>query len=92
MLKDKKTSHTFPGLTDLDESVLFLTRPYAVIASICWILSLFCIINTRNDALSFVFVISFITFLIDSVFLITLYFKAKRIRRKTKDEEQELPY
>jgi hypothetical protein len=91
MFKNKKTPHTAPGLTDLDESVLFLTRPYAVITLICWILSLFCIINTRNDIKSFPFAICVITFLIDSFFLIILYFKAKNVRRKTKDGEQELP-
>lgn len=85
--KKKKTLYSSLGLTDLDESVLFLTRPYAMITLVCWVLSLYCIIYTRNDSQSSSFVLSVITFVINNIFLIILYFKAKRIRSKAKDDE-----
>ncbi|MDF2542433.1 MAG: hypothetical protein K0S47_2151 [Herbinix sp.] len=70
------------GLSDVDESVLFFTRPYAIITLVCGVLSLFCMIYLRNDTQSASFVLSALTFILDFIFLIFLYLKAKRVRKK----------
>ena len=74
------------GLTDLDETILFLTRPYVKITAVCWFLSLFCIISTVNDMNSSAFVLGVTSFLIDSIFFLVLCYRAKWIRRKKKTE------
>ncbi len=84
MFKNRKPLQR--GLTEVDETVLFLTRPYVMITLVCWVLSLYCIINTGNDHQSLSFILSSITLIIDSLFLVILIFRAKRIRRKTKEE------
>lgn len=80
----KKTLHR--GLTDLDESILFLTQPYIKIALVCLLLSLYCMLNTRGDFHSLSFVLSVITFIINSILIVILYFKAKGIRSKGKEK------
>lgn len=84
MFKNRKPLQR--GLTEVDETVLFLTRPYVMITLVCWVLSLYCIINTGIDHQSLSFILSSITLIIDSLFLVILIFRAKRIRRKTKEE------
>ncbi len=74
------------SLTDFDETVLFLTRPYIKITVVCWFLSLFCIIGTVNDMNSSAFVLGVTSFLIDSIFFLVLCYRAKWIRRKKKTE------
>lgn len=74
------------SLTDLDETVLFLTRPYIKITVVCWFLSLFCIIGTVYDMNSSAFVLGVTSFLIDSIFFLVLCYRAKWIRRKKKTE------
>jgi threonine/homoserine/homoserine lactone efflux protein len=74
------------SLTDFDETVLFLTRPYIKITVVCWFLSLFCIIGTVNDMNSSAFVLGVTSFLIDSIFFLVLCYRAKWIRRKNKTE------
>ncbi len=69
------------GLTDLDETVLFMTRPYLIFVLACWVLSLFCILHLRNDTHSASFGLSVFTFSLDSVFLFILYRKAKHVRQ-----------
>lgn len=74
-------------LTDVDETLLFMTKPYMLIVLACWFLSLYSIISLRDDRQSMAFIMSIITFIIDSLFLIILYLKAKRVwRRKPRDE------
>lgn len=80
--KRKDTQHS--GLADLDETVLFLTRPYIKITAVCGLLSLFCIISTVNDMNSSAFVLGVTSFLIDSIFFLILCYRAKRIHRKKK--------
>ncbi|GEM_PF-3783078 len=79
-----KNSHG--GLSEFDENVLFLTRPYIKITLVCWFLSLYCILNTGNDLHSLPFVLSVFTFITDSILIVILYIKVKRIRRKTKED------
>jgi hypothetical protein len=84
LLERNETQHS--GLTDLDETVLFLTRPYIKITAVCGLLSLFCILSTVNDTNSSAFVLGVTSFLIDCVFFLVLCYRAKRIRRKKKTE------
>ncbi len=82
MTGKKKTS--FNGLTDFEETVLFLTRPYVKITVVCWLLSLYCILSAGNDFKSPAFVLGIITIIIDSIFCLILYIRAKWIGRKKK--------
>ena len=82
MLNKNEQEHS--GLTDLDEILLFMTRPYMVFVLLCWFLSLYCIISLRNDTRAMAFALSVITFIIDSIFLVILYYKAKYVRYKNK--------
>ncbi|MBE5966632.1 MAG: hypothetical protein E7255_06655 [Lachnospiraceae bacterium] len=78
----KKKKPEYNGLTDMDETLLFMTRPYMIFSLLCWLLSLYCIISLRKDTQSMAFVLSAITIVIDSVLITTIYYKAKRVRKK----------
>jgi len=77
-----KNKQEYNGLTDWDETLLFMTRPYMVFVLLCWLLSLYCIVSLRNDTQSVAFALSAITFAIDSIFLVILYLKGKRVRSR----------
>ncbi|HBG76048.1 MAG TPA: hypothetical protein DDW86_03715 [Clostridiales bacterium] len=70
------------GLTELEETILFMTRPYLIFVLVCWALSLFCMLHLRNDMHSASLGLSVFTFALDSVFLFILYRKAKHVRNK----------
>lgn len=84
MSGEKKTLYN--GLSEFEETVLFLTRPYIKITVVCWFLSLYCTLSTGVDFKSSSFVLGLLTLIIDSILLLVLYFRAKRIRRKKKEE------
>ena len=93
MFRKKETKETtYSGLTEFDESVLFLTRPYIKITLVCLLLSFYCILNTGGDYDSRSFVLSVITFTMNSIFIVILYFKARRIRTKGKGRKLKKPY
>jgi hypothetical protein len=78
----KKTQQE--GFTDLEETILYLSGPYMKITSVCWFLSLYCIIDASGDYQSVSFVLGVITGLVDSILFLVLYFRARRIRKREK--------
>lgn len=77
-----KKKPAYNGLTDMDETLLFMTRPYMIAALICGLLSLYCIISLRNDRESIAFVLSLITLVSDGTFILIVYYKARGVRKK----------
>lgn len=81
-MQSNKKKPEYNGLTDMDETLLLMTRPYMIIALICWFLSLYCIINLRNDRESMAFVLSVITLVFDGAFIVIIFHKARGVRKK----------
>lgn len=84
MFRMKETQQK--GLTDLEETILYLSGPYMKITGVCWLLSLYCIMNAGGEYRSVSFILGVITGLIDSILFLTLFLRARRIRRRKKTE------
>lgn len=87
MKKRQEKTQKQQGLNELDEKILFLSRPYAVVAALCWILSLFCIILLWDDKQSGSFLLSVTTIVVDTILLLVIIIRAKMVRGNTKKRD-----
>jgi len=84
MIKKEEQLET-KRLTELDETIILMTKPYAMATLTCMFLACFSLVRTWNYKDSPAFVISSITLGINIIFLVILYLRAKKIRKTQKE-------
>lgn len=83
MLNKKELSKN-NKLTELDETVLFMTKPYAIASIVCFILAVFSFFYTWPDTDNPSLFISGFVMVVNFIFIIAILVNAKRIRKNDK--------